>query len=159
MDGKPEIAMSLLEEWKKRGPIIMGLGFMVHLAIGGGTVVAMALWRAQLMSDHQNYVLPEWTCPYKTLLEMSASSDKWKQGVCHHIVALPFTLKSIIRQKKNYGNSNISPCNKYNLQKNPLKETKLRQDILTLLLFSSFNTSQNIIFQKSSFQNTRHIIT
>jgi hypothetical protein len=25
-------------------------------------------------------------------------------------VALPFTLKSILRQKKNYGNSNISPC-------------------------------------------------
>jgi hypothetical protein len=25
-------------------------------------------------------------------------------------VALPLTLKSILRQKKNYGNSNISPC-------------------------------------------------
>jgi hypothetical protein len=25
-------------------------------------------------------------------------------------VALPFTLTSILRQKKNYGNSNISPC-------------------------------------------------
>jgi hypothetical protein len=32
-----------------------------------------------------------------------------KQGVCH-TVALPFTLKSISRQKKNYENSNISPC-------------------------------------------------
>jgi hypothetical protein len=33
-----------------------------------------------------------------------------KQGVCH-FVTLPFTLKSILlRQKKNYGNSNISPC-------------------------------------------------
>jgi hypothetical protein len=31
-----------------------------------------------------------------------------KQGVCH-TVALPFALKSISRQKKNYGNSNISP--------------------------------------------------
>jgi hypothetical protein len=31
-----------------------------------------------------------------------------KQGVCH-TVALPFTFKSILRQKKNYGNSNISP--------------------------------------------------
>jgi len=39
-----------------------------------------------------------------------------KQGVCH-TVALPFTLKSILRQKKNYGNSKISPCKKYNLQK------------------------------------------
>jgi predicted Zn-ribbon and HTH transcriptional regulator len=25
-------------------------------------------------------------------------------------VAMPFTLKRILRQKKNYGNSNISPC-------------------------------------------------
>ncbi len=32
-----------------------------------------------------------------------------KQGVCH-IIALPFTLKSILRQKKNDGNSNISSC-------------------------------------------------
>jgi hypothetical protein len=33
---------------------------------------------------------------------------KKTQGVCH-IVALPFTLKSILRKTKNYGNSNISP--------------------------------------------------
>ncbi len=33
-----------------------------------------------------------------------------EQGVCHN-VALPFTLKSILRQrKKNYENSNILPC-------------------------------------------------
>jgi len=39
-----------------------------------------------------------------------------------HTVALPFTLKSKLMQKKNYGYSNISPCKKYNLlQKNPLK--------------------------------------
>jgi hypothetical protein len=30
-----------------------------------------------------------------------------QQGVCH-TVALPFTLKGILTQKKNYGNSNIS---------------------------------------------------
>jgi hypothetical protein len=53
-----------------------------------------------------------------------------KQGV----VALPLTLKTILRQKKDYGNSNISPCKKYiTLQKkNPLKETKTLQDIITL---------------------------
>jgi hypothetical protein len=37
------------------------------------------------------------------------------------IMALPFTLGSILRkkEKKNYENSNISPCkNKYNLQNN-----------------------------------------
>jgi len=32
-----------------------------------------------------------------------------KQGGCR-TVALPFTLKSTLRQKKNSGNSNISPC-------------------------------------------------
>jgi len=38
------------------------------------------------------------------------------RGVCH-TVALPFTLlKSILRHKKNYGNSNISPC-KYRIFK------------------------------------------
>ncbi len=38
------------------------------------------------------------------------------------------------RQKKNYGNSNISPCkNIPNLQKSPPKETKIFQDIITLL--------------------------
>jgi hypothetical protein len=31
-----------------------------------------------------------------------------KQGVCHTL-ALPYALKSILREKKNYGNSNISP--------------------------------------------------
>jgi hypothetical protein len=56
-----------------------------------------------------------------------------KQGVCH-TVALPFTeKKSILRQKKNYGNSNISPCKNIVFQKNPLKETKILQAIITLL--------------------------
>jgi hypothetical protein len=32
----------------------------------------------------------------------------FKQGVCHR-VALPLTLKNILRQKKNYENSNVSP--------------------------------------------------
>jgi hypothetical protein len=41
---------------------------------------------------------------------------------------MPFTLKSILRQKKGYGKSNISPCR----NKNPLKETKILQDIITL---------------------------
>jgi hypothetical protein len=37
------------------------------------------------------------------------SCPKIWQGLCH-TVALPFTLKSILREKKNSGNSNISPC-------------------------------------------------
>jgi hypothetical protein len=34
--------------------------------------------------------------------------DSVNEGVCD-TVALPFTLERILRQKKNYGNSNISP--------------------------------------------------
>jgi hypothetical protein len=50
------------------------------------------------------------------------------------------------------------PKKKPNLQKNRLKETKIFQDIITLDIISSFNTGQNIIFQKSSYRN-RPIIT
>jgi hypothetical protein len=79
---------------------------------------------------------------------------------------------------KSYGNSNISPWKKNNLhqKKNPLKETKILQDIINSIQISSFkknsskrnqkisryiinsiqissfNTSQNIIFQKSSYK-------
>jgi hypothetical protein len=58
-----------------------------------------------------------------------------KQGVCH-TVALPFTFKSMLRQK-NYGNSNISPC-KNVIFKIPLKETKILQDIITLDLIMKY---------------------
>jgi hypothetical protein len=45
-----------------------------------------------------------------------------------------FTLKSILRQKKNSENSNISPRkNIIFKKKNPLKETKILQDIITTL--------------------------
>jgi hypothetical protein len=65
-----------------------------------------------------------------------------------------FTLKHILRQKKNYGNSNISPCKNIILKKILLKKTKILQDIITLYkLISSFNTSQSIIFQRSSYKN------
>jgi len=36
-------------------------------------------------------------------------------------MALPFTLKSILRQKKGYGNSNISPCINIIFQKSSKK--------------------------------------
>jgi hypothetical protein len=48
-------------------------------------------------------------------------------------MAFPFIFLSTLRQKKNAGNSNISPCKKYNLQKNPLQKNKTLQDIITLL--------------------------
>jgi uncharacterized metal-binding protein len=73
-------------------------------------------------------------------------------------VTLPFTLKSIFKAKEELWKLKYSTMQKYNLQKNPLKETKILQDIITLQLISSFSISQNIIFQKSSFKN-RPIIT
>ncbi len=66
---------------------------------------------------------------------------------------LAIALKSILRKKKNYGNSNISPCKNIIFKKSFKKETKTLQDIITQELISSFNTSQNIIFQKSSHKN------
>ncbi len=75
-----------------------------------------------------------------------------EQGVCHN-VALSFRFKSIVRQKKDYKNSNISPCKNIISSKNLLKETKILQNIITLQLISSFNTSQNMIFQKYSYKN------
>jgi len=53
-----------------------------------------------------------------------------QQGVCH-TVAIPFTLKSISRQKKNYGNSKYFTMQKYNLPKTPLK---ILQDIIITLI-------------------------
>jgi hypothetical protein len=41
--------------------------------------------------------------------QFTNKSPQLKQGKCH-TVALPFTSNSILRQKKNYGNSSISPC-------------------------------------------------
>ncbi len=50
-----------------------------------------------------------------------------KQGVCH-TVALPFTLKSILRQKKNYGNSNISLCNNIIFKNSSTRKQKILQN-------------------------------
>jgi hypothetical protein len=50
-------------------------------------------------------------------------------------VALPFTLKSILRPQKNNnnnGNSNISPCKNIIFKKILSKKTKILQDIITL---------------------------
>jgi len=76
-----------------------------------------------------------------------------KQRVYHIVACLLFTLESILMQKKNYEISNISQCKNIIFKKNPLKETKILQDIITLQLISNVNTSQNIIFQKSSYKN------
>jgi hypothetical protein len=47
------------------------------------------------------------------LLQVGHNSQWANNGCVITFVALPFTLKSILRQKKkNYGNSNISPSKK-----------------------------------------------
>jgi len=51
-------------------------------------------------------------------------------GVSH--CGLAIYIKRVLRQKKNYGNSNISPCKNIIFKKNPLKETKILPDIITL---------------------------
>jgi hypothetical protein len=60
--------------------------------------------------------------------------------------------KKYLKAKEELWKLKYFTMQKYNLQKNPLKETKILQDIITLELISSFNTSQNIIFQKSSYK-------
>jgi hypothetical protein len=62
--------------------------------------------------------------------------------VCH-TVALPFTLNSILsRQKKNYGNSNISPCKNILIFK---KSSKRNQNPSTY-----YNSITNLKFQHRS---------
>jgi hypothetical protein len=50
-----------------------------------------------------------------------AKEKKRKQGMCQ-IVALPFTLKNILKQKKKLKYFTLQ---KYSLKKIPLKETKI----------------------------------
>jgi len=68
-------------------------------------------------------------------------------------VAFPFTLKSILRQKKNYGNSNISPCKNIIFKKSSERNQNPSRYYNSVTNLSSFNTSQNIIFHKSSYEN------
>jgi hypothetical protein len=84
----------------------------------------MHWFQAQDKSLHQNSILmqnshfffPELRSRQKPTNKQTSKQNKnktkqkEKQRVCH-TVALPFKLKVyILRQKKNYGNSNISPC-------------------------------------------------
>jgi hypothetical protein len=58
-----------------------------------------------------------------------------QQGVCR-TMALPLAFQKPSRgkKKKNYGNSNTSPCTNIIVKnKNPLKETKILQDIIITL--------------------------
>ncbi len=76
---------------------------------------------------------------------------KREHGVCH-TVALPFILKSILWQKKNYGNLNISPC-KNIIFKNSSRRNQNPSRYYNSITNLQFNTSQNIIFQNPSYKN------
>jgi len=53
------------------------------------------------------------------------------RGVSHCGLAI-YILKGILRQKKNYENSNISPCKNVIFKKSTKKTAKILQDIITL---------------------------
>jgi hypothetical protein len=63
-----------------------------------------------------------------------AHYEKKKQGVCH-IIALPFTKKSIWRQKKNYGNSNISPFKNIIFKKSSKQNQNPSRDYISITNF------------------------
>jgi hypothetical protein len=46
----------------------------------------------------------------QTNKQTNNEASKQANKGCVTLWPLPFTLKSILRQKKNYGNTNISPC-------------------------------------------------
>ncbi len=80
-----------------------------------------------------------------------------QQGVCH-IVALPFTLKSILRQEKNYRNSNISPCKNIIFQKSS-KRNQNPSRYYNSITNLKFPTQTKILpFKKSSYKNRPIII-
>jgi hypothetical protein len=71
-----------------------------------------------------------------------------KHGVCN-IVALSFILKTVLRQKKTFEDSNISPSKNIILKKS-FKRNQNPSRYHNSITNLKFNTSQNIIFQKSS---------
>jgi hypothetical protein len=99
----------------------------------------------------QNHFIFEFLFRFSFFCEISPVKTR---GVSH-TVALPSTLKSILRQKKNYENSNISPCQNIIFKKNPIKETKILQDIITLtnLKFQKFQHKPKYHLSKISYKN------
>jgi hypothetical protein len=72
-------------------------------------------------------------------------------GVSHYGITI--YIKQYLKAKEKLWKFQYFTMQKYNLKKNPLKKIKFLQDITTLSQIPSFKTSQNIIFQKSSYKN------
>jgi hypothetical protein len=64
-------------------------------------------------------------------MELVQTKHHMTTGVLH--CGLAIYIKKYLKAKDDCGNSNISSCNKYNLPKNPLKGTKILQDIIITL--------------------------
>jgi len=75
-------------------------------------------------------------------------------------VALPFTLKSTLRQKKNDGNPNISPCKNIIFKKSSKKSQNPSRNYnsITNLKFQH-KPKYHVSKQKSSYKNRPIIIT
>ncbi len=55
-----------------------------------------------------------------------------KQGVCHTIGGLAIYIKKYLNAKEELWKHKYFSMQKYNLKKNPLKETKILQDVITI---------------------------
>ncbi len=75
-------------------------------------------------------------------------------------MAFPFTLKKYLKAKEELWKLKHFIMQKYNLQKKPLKETKILQDITTLLTNLKFqNKPKYHLSKKSSYKNIDLFIT
>jgi hypothetical protein len=81
--------------------------FVFKLYFHNSLVLNMKKSSTQVQNGNKRTLMPQKFATHKT--NRHFIYIHCKQGVCH-IVASAFTLKSILRQKKNYGNSNISQC-------------------------------------------------
>ncbi len=116
-----EVLRSVSSEWG--GPYECAFG------------VGRSLWVCHRSGEVLTSESSEWGGPYECVFGVGRSFQVQREtrGVSHYGLCA-FALKSILRrQKKNYGNSNISPCQNLIFKKSSKKETKILQDIRTLL--------------------------
>jgi len=94
--------------------------------------------------------------PNKLHISKEPSGQKENKGCT---VALPFTSKSILRQKKKYGNSHISPC-KNRIFKKTSKRNQNPSRYYNSITNLKFPTQAKIIsFQNPHIKNRPIIIT
>ncbi len=111
-----------------------------------------------VMNSRKLYVVgfSSWFLVWNVNLSFTSNcitQDIWGNKGCVTLWPLPFTLKSFLRQKKNYGNSNISSCKSIIFKKSSRRNKNPWGYYNSITNLLSFNTSQNIIFQKPSYKN------